>query len=166
MASNALLSFFLILSSFIHIGFSDLDQILPGLAQVPVLKDAQCMKKLLPCQQFLKSPNNPTPACCVPLSEMQINETDCLCTFFNNPQLLTSINVSKDDVLKLPNACGVDVDVSKCSTAASPSSLEGLILPAEDTSEDATSSTKMITPYGIHGFVALLIALAFSAYWA
>lgn len=48
------------------------------------------------------------------------------------------------------------------------------MVPAADEAppaEDSTSSTKMITPYGIihfgvPGFVAFLTALVFSAYWA
>ncbi|CAK8534272.1 unnamed protein product [Lathyrus sativus] len=157
---------------------SDLDQLLPGFGQSAVLQNAQCMQKLLPCQPFLKSPNNPPPACCTPLSEMAKEESDCLCSFLNNPKFFVSLDVTKDELMKLPNACGIDVDATKCdasaengttsSTAAAAAAAGGEDTTGEDTT-DSSSSTKMITPYGItyfgvSGFVTLLIALVFSAY--
>lgn len=120
-SNNSFLSFLLlILSSSLHLCLSQnssgLDQLIPSLESVSVIQDAQCMKKLLPCQPFLKSQDKPPQTCCGPLNEMASNATDCLCSFFNNPKLLLSFNVSKDEILKLPNACGVDVDVSKCNS--------------------------------------------------
>ncbi|XP_057446904.1 non-specific lipid transfer protein GPI-anchored 3-like isoform X2 [Lotus japonicus] len=183
MASKALLSFLLIISS-VHLCLSqsnsggvNLEQLLPGLGQAAVVQDAKCMQKLLPCQPFLKSPNNPPPSCCVPLNEMATNEVDCLCSVMNNPQLLLSINVSKEDAMKLPGACDIEVDISKCNSTgassstqdSSSSSQDDTTVPDEETSEDSTSSTNMISPYGIMslgvpGFVALSTALVFSSY--
>ena len=117
MASKALLSFFLIFSSCVHQGFSDgLDQLLGGLGNFGAIREAQCMQKLLPCKPYLKSPTNIPPACCAPLSQMVTNDTECLCSFFNNQEWIASMNISKDDMLKLPNACRLAVDVSKCNT--------------------------------------------------
>lgn len=197
MVSKALLSSFcvIILSSLIHPGFSsgssndDLDQLLGGLAHIAAIQDTQCMHKLLPCQEILSSPNptanNPPPAaCCAPLNDMIKNETKCICNFINNPKLLASMNVAKDDLLKLPRSCGLKVNISSCednNTASSsppspssplPADLASLIPKAEapaPTAKASTSSTKMITPYGIThfgvpGFVAVLTALVFSTF--
>ncbi|XP_058722565.1 non-specific lipid transfer protein GPI-anchored 9-like isoform X1 [Vicia villosa] len=188
--SKIFLSFLLInLSSFVNLclcdgtNMSDLDQLLPGLGQSAVLQNAQCMQKLLPCQPYLNSPNIPPPACCTPLKEMATTGSDCLCSVLSNPKLFVSLEVTKEQLLKLPKACGVDVDASKCnatttaaegttpatsasSTSTSTSEDEAA---AEEGSEATTSATKMITPYGItyfgvSGFVTLLTALVFSAY--
>ncbi|XP_027357350.1 lipid transfer-like protein VAS [Abrus precatorius] len=184
MASKTLFSFFLIMfSSYLHIGLCDnpptnLDQLLPGLGQISVLQDAQCMQKMLPCQAYLSAPNNPPQTCCDPLKEMYDNKTDCLCSFLNNPQVLQSFKITKEDALKLPQACGITVDASLCSTGStgatsqSPQPSEGEDVASADESskeEESTSSTKMITAYGIvyfgvPGFVALLSALVFSTY--
>ncbi|TKY44810.1 Lipid transfer protein VAS [Spatholobus suberectus] len=171
MVSKVLLSFLLIImfSSYLHVGLCEnsLDQLLPGLSQGAFLQDAKCMQKLLPCQEYVKSPNNPSQACCAPLKEMHENETQCLCNFINYPQLLESISVSKEDIIKLPQACGINVNLSKCKTggARGEDTVRG-----DDTAEvkDSTSSTKMITPnriiyFGVPGFVATLTALVFSS---
>lgn len=98
-------------------GSVDLDQILPGLGQ-NAIANAQCMHQLLPCQPFLKAPNDPPPTCCDPLKEMVTNSSDCLCQFINNPTMILSLEVSKDDIMKLPKACGIKVDISKCNANA------------------------------------------------
>ncbi|KAL5079470.1 hypothetical protein RYX36_007891 [Vicia faba] len=122
--SKIFLSFLLInLSSFFNpclcdgTNVSGLDQLLPGLGQSSVLQNAQCMQKLLPCQPFLKSPGNPPPACCTPLKEMATSESDCLCNVLSNPKLFMSLDVTKEQLVKLPNACGIDVDTSKCNAS-------------------------------------------------
>jgi len=128
-ASKVFLSFLLInLSSFFNLclcdggggdsgGSVDLDQILPGLGQNAVA-NAQCMQQLLPCQPFLKAPNDPPPTCCDPLKEMVTNSSDCLCQFINNPTMVLSLEVSKDDIMKLPKACGIKFNISKCNANA------------------------------------------------
>lgn len=125
-SSKSILSILLIFPSLFHLCLSDggggdnISQFLDSVGtQVQSLKDAQgqaqCMQKLLPCQPFLKTLVNPPPICCNPLSEMANNGTDCLCTFLNDPKMLSTFNLSKDEVMKLPNACGVAIDVSKCN---------------------------------------------------
>ncbi|KAL9324427.1 hypothetical protein ACSQ67_009284 [Phaseolus vulgaris] len=166
-------------SSYLHVGFcqTSLEQLLPGLSQGNILQDAQCMQKLLPCQSYMKSQTSPPPdTCCAPLKEMHDNKSQCVCSFVNNPSLLRSIGSSKDDLLKLPNACGIDADFSACNStggsqdegSSSPAAEGEGSVPDEDISE-STSSTKIITPYGISsfgvpGFAALLSALVFSSY--
>ncbi|KAI5441451.1 non-specific lipid transfer protein GPI-anchored 8 [Lathyrus oleraceus] len=180
--SKIFLWFLLInLSSFFNLCLCDgsnvsgLDQLLPGLGQSDVLQNAQCMQKLLPCQPYLKTPSNPPPACCTPLDEMAKGESDCLCKLLSNPKLFMSLDVTEDQLLKLPNACGIDVDTTKCNgTAAEGTTSESTPLGGEETTgeegfADPSSSTKMIAPYGItyfvvSGFATLLTALVFSAY--
>lgn len=119
MGSKAILSFSIIVmfSSYLHVGLcqTSLDQLLPGLQGGSFLHDAQCVQKLLPCQEYVKTQSNPSPACCAPLKEIHENDTQCLCNFVNKPQILQSISVSKEDILKLPQACGVNVKLDKCN---------------------------------------------------
>ncbi|KAE9586085.1 hypothetical protein Lal_00010185 [Lupinus albus] len=177
MVFNTLISFCIIFSSlFIHPGFSSdssLDQLLGGLGDLSALQDAQCMQKLLPCKTVLNSStiNNPSPACCNPLNEILTNDTACICSFINNPQLLVSMNIAKDDLLKLPDACGLDADISMCDNVTStppstPIADSTNTVPVENAppAEDSKGSTKMITQFGGPGFVALFTALIFSAY--
>ena len=72
-----------------------------------------CMQKLMPCQPFMHSPSPPA-TCCAPLKEMITQESQCLCKAFNNPELLKSVNLTVDEALALPKACGIDADVSVC----------------------------------------------------
>ncbi|GAV69534.1 LTP_2 domain-containing protein [Cephalotus follicularis] len=72
-----------------------------------------CIQKLLPCQPYLHSPSPPA-LCCLPLKEIVTNDSKCLCDIFNNPEILKSFNITQDDALKVPKACGVKVDLSEC----------------------------------------------------
>ncbi|KAE9600221.1 putative bifunctional inhibitor/plant lipid transfer protein/seed storage helical [Lupinus albus] len=179
MASKTLFSICIIFSSYIHQAFSsdsnDLDQLLGGLKQISALHDAQCMQKLIPCKTALNSSTiiKPSSTCCIPLNEILTNDTECLCSFINNPKLLLSMNVTKDDLLKLPESCGLKADISVCDKGASspPSPTPADLTPADKapSAEDSKSSTKMVIPYEIvqfcvPGFVAVLTALVFSAY--
>ena len=121
MASNKSLLFSLILllifSSFVYLGFSDLQSHLTQIGAVAAaeVRPTQCIQKLIPCQKYLnKNPNNPPSTCCLPLQDMVASEARCLCIFFNDLNLLKHLNATQDDALKLPKACGVNVDVSKC----------------------------------------------------
>ncbi|XP_020222021.1 uncharacterized protein LOC109804578 [Cajanus cajan] len=171
MSSKVILSFLLITlfsSSCVHVGLcqSSLDQILPGIngQGAAILQDAQCMQKLLPCQAYVKNPSNPPESCCEPLKEIHDNQKGCLCNFLKNPTFLQSVRASQEDFLKLPQACGIEINVANCNFTGAPSPAadgEGAV-PEEDTAEAKNShSTKMITTYG---FVALLTALIFYAY--
>lgn len=78
-----------------------------------------CMKKLLPCQAYLHS-TSPPASCCVPLREMVEEDGHCLCQIFNDPILLRSFNLTQDDALKLPKACGFNPDISACKNGNPP----------------------------------------------
>ena len=76
-----------------------------------------CMGKLLPCQPYLKSSSSPPESCCTPLESMVDDGGgggDCLCRIFSDSALLKSFNLTQDDALKLPKACGLDPDISSC----------------------------------------------------
>ncbi|BAU02683.1 hypothetical protein LR48_Vigan10g036800 [Vigna angularis] len=172
MASNigplSFLFMVMFFSSYVHVGLSQtsLDQLLPGLGEGNFLQNAQCMQKLVPCQTYLKSQTDPPPeTCCAPLKEMHDNKSPCLCNIVNKPSLLQSVGVSKDDLLKLPQACSIEADFSSCNDTGGSQGEDSV--PDKDIAE--TSSTKTITPYGITslgvtGFVALFTALVFSSY--
>lgn len=75
-----------------------------------------CIQNLLPCKAYLKS-SSPPSSCCDPLKEMASNNSQCLCSVLDNPELLKTFNVSQDEALRLPKACGADIDLSKCKDA-------------------------------------------------
>lgn len=64
-----------------------------------------CLQKLMPCQPFLHSPSPPA-TCCVPLKQMIASDADCLCTVFNNADLLKSMNLTQSQAMDLPKNCG------------------------------------------------------------
>ncbi|KAL0535530.1 hypothetical protein IC582_029863 [Cucumis melo] len=114
MASRTMLFFaFLILLMFSSVGFSqDLDAFFKGMESGKI---PQCMQKILPCQPFIKLPENPSAMCCLPLKEMLVGDVQCLCSFFNDVDMLKALNVTQSQALKLPKACGAaDVDISAC----------------------------------------------------
>ncbi|KAG2254109.1 hypothetical protein Bca52824_084245 [Brassica carinata] len=78
-----------------------------------------CMQKLMPCQKYIHAVNPPPPAsCCGPMKEIVEKDSQCLCTVFNNPALLKSLNLTKENALDLPKACGANPDVSICTKTA------------------------------------------------
>lgn len=106
--------FLLLIFSRIFLGFSyDLDDFFKGIASDLI---PPCMQKILPCQPFIKLPGNPSPMCCFPLKEMLAGDLPCLCSFFNNMDLLKALNVTQSQALQLPKACGAaDADISACN---------------------------------------------------
>ncbi|XVF09433.1 hypothetical protein REPUB_Repub07fG0092300 [Reevesia pubescens] len=72
-----------------------------------------CMQKLMPCQPFMDSPSPPA-TCCAPLKDLITQESQCLCKVFNNPELLKTVNITMDEALAVPKACGIEVDISVC----------------------------------------------------
>lgn len=75
-----------------------------------------CMEKILPCQPYLTPGPVPPPAnCCIPIKELIANDTKCICDTFNNPLVRGSLNVSIDDIMKLPKACNETFDIGVCN---------------------------------------------------
>ncbi|CAA7032450.1 unnamed protein product [Microthlaspi erraticum] len=114
-----------------------------------------CIQKLMPCQPYLHSVTPPPPAsCCMPLREIVENDVTCLCSVFNNVDMLKSLNLTKENALVLPNACGAKADVSQCknsagstspSTPASPGSPPATSTGSGSTGGSASSSTAKTT---------------------
>lgn len=78
-----------------------------------------CIEKLMPCQPYIRTVNPPVPAsCCGPLKEIVEKEAPCLCAVFNDPGMLKRFNITKDQVMDLPKACGINPDVSLCTKNA------------------------------------------------
>ncbi|XP_038895529.1 non-specific lipid transfer protein GPI-anchored 8-like [Benincasa hispida] len=175
MASRRFFAFLLLISSRIFFGFSQhLGNFFKGMDSDLI---PPCMQKILPCQPFIKLPENPLPVCCLPLKEMLAGDLPCLCSFFNNAEMLKSLNVTQSQALKLPKACGAaDVDISACNHHAGPPSTGSTDAPpsppAPKTSDGSSpskpdSSSRSNNPtYGIdYGFAAAssFVALLLSA---
>nr|XP_048330504.1 non-specific lipid transfer protein GPI-anchored 3-like isoform X2 [Ziziphus jujuba var. spinosa] len=103
-----------------------------------------CFQKLLPCQAYLKSPDSPPESCCTPLKDMISGDMDCLCQVFNNPDLLKNLNVTQDQALKLPKACGAQADISICKKGSPGGSPGAPTTPS--TPADADKSNSSSTP--------------------
>lgn len=74
-----------------------------------------CMKKLLPCQEYSKlTVTPPPPSCCVPLKEMVSYDPKCFCDVFDSVDMLKNLNITQDDALRLPKACGAIAIISVC----------------------------------------------------
>lgn len=77
-----------------------------------------CIQKLMPCQPYLHSSTPLPPAsCCMPLKEIVETDVTCLCSVFNNVDMLRSLNLTKENALVLPKACGANADVSQCKAS-------------------------------------------------
>uniref|UniRef100_A0A5B7BCT9 Putative lipid transfer-like protein VAS n=1 Tax=Davidia involucrata TaxID=16924 RepID=A0A5B7BCT9_DAVIN len=165
MASKLFLSLFLMISSWVIVGFCQGGD--SGGASMP------CVQKLLPCQPYLKSLSSPPPStCCIPLKEMISGDAKCLCEIFNNAQLLKNFNISQDDALKLPKACGTEANISACKTGAAGAPTGSPATPSNGSStSNSTSSptTKSAANYGIShvrgsALIAFLLVLIISAF--
>ncbi|MED6167480.1 hypothetical protein PIB30_002961 [Stylosanthes scabra] len=156
MASKAL-TLFLIFSSIIYQGYSQsLDELLGSLGNNGALKEAQCMQKLVPCNKYLKDSSNVADECCAPMKELASSDQQCLCAFFNNQDMLNSMKVSKEDAMKLPNACSVHVDIATCPADTKIDSSK--LAPQQQ--GESSSATGLMTRFGVPSFVALLAAAA------
>ncbi|KAL2462351.1 Bifunctional inhibitor/lipid-transfer protein/seed storage 2S albumin superfamily protein [Abeliophyllum distichum] len=128
MASKSLCFFFLVLCSRVFVGFSQGG----GDDKLP------CMKKLLPCQPYLKASSTPPAACCVPLKEIVADDSKCLCAVFNNPDIMKSLNATQEDALNMAKNCGANADTSVCNKASTPT---GSPSPPSSNSSSTSNST-------------------------
>ncbi|EOA36729.1 hypothetical protein CARUB_v10012497mg [Capsella rubella] len=95
-----------------------------------------CIQKLMPCQPYLHSASPPPPpTCCMPLREIVEKDVTCLCSVFNNVDMLKSLNLTKENALVLPTACGAKADVSQCKTST------GGTTPSSSSTPPATPKT-------------------------
>ncbi|KAG6675926.1 hypothetical protein I3842_15G129200 [Carya illinoinensis] len=160
---NMNLTLFLLFSSWVFVGYSQsmgLNTFVQG-GSSGSAASMPCVQKLLPCKEYLKPPVSmpPTVSCCVPLKEMLTDDVNCLCRVFDNPEILKSFNVTQDDALKLPKACGANADVSLCKKGASPPASSATPPPSSDDSKSAAAYG--VSQFGGSGLAALILALLF-----
>ncbi|XP_009110357.1 non-specific lipid-transfer protein-like protein At2g13820 [Brassica rapa] len=133
-----------------------------------------CIQKLMPCQPYLRSVTPPPPAsCCMPLKEIVETDVNCLCSVFNNVDMLKSLNLTKENALVLPKACGANADVSQCKASTgttTPSTSPGTTKtppasPAESgsTGGSASSTAKPSDSAPAINFSGISFAAAFVA---
>ncbi|EOY24455.1 hypothetical protein QUC31_008753 [Theobroma cacao] len=94
------------------------------LGTVATVTDAQaaCASKLTPCFPFLNNATaQPTADCCNPIKDTVANDLECLCNLYNDPNLLSSLNITVAAALRISRECGVTTDLSACN-ATSPTS--------------------------------------------
>ncbi|KAJ8646738.1 hypothetical protein MRB53_008486 [Persea americana] len=167
----------ILFSSWVFVGFSRQLLVASGAKMV-------CMQKLIPCQSSLHAPSSPPPpTCCLPLKDMIENDKECLCGIFNNQNLLKSFNVTQEDALKLPKACGADVDITACnhldngasamsptsnSTTTAPTPSEGgsnsTSSPSNTTSTDEKSVAHGLSPFSRAGVILTSVAASMSIF--
>ncbi|KAI3920794.1 hypothetical protein MKW98_005620 [Papaver atlanticum] len=98
-----------------------------------------CAQKLMPCQDFIKPPSQPTDACCSPLKQMIHDDPKCLCNIFNNEEILKTFGVTQHEALKLLIECGTKADIRQCNeTASAPAASESPAAPLPKTPETPT----------------------------
>ncbi|CAN8312470.1 unnamed protein product [Cochlearia groenlandica] len=133
-----------------------------------------CIQKLMPCQPYLHAATPPIPAsCCVPLNEIVEKDVTCLCSVFNNVDMLKSLNLTKANALVLPKACGANADVSQCKNSAgntppstspaTPNTPPASSTGGGSTGDSATSTAKTTNSAPAINFAGLSFASAFVA---
>ncbi|XP_059455717.1 non-specific lipid transfer protein GPI-anchored 9-like [Corylus avellana] len=176
MASKHILASFLLFSSWVFVGYSEIGfaTALQG-GSSGGGNSMACLQKLLPCQAYLKPPSSPPTACCLPLKEMVSDDPKCLCDVFDNPDILKSLNVTKDDAMKLAKACAVNADISVCNKEASPPTNSAAALAPSSSNSSSSNKSSNSAPkvavcgfshFGVSGFTALIVALFISAFQA
>ncbi|XP_078162690.1 non-specific lipid transfer protein GPI-anchored 9-like isoform X2 [Carex rostrata] len=127
-----------------------------------------CVPVLSPCLSYLHS-DTPPPSCCIPLENAMEEQGDCLCSAFKDPNLLTKIKMTQDEMLKFPSKCGLSLpENSNCSAL---SSQHDKVSPAP--SDAPTGSKAKLTPppteaapsdeSGAHGKSLQSLTILFSA---
>ncbi|KAH0921807.1 hypothetical protein HID58_021825 [Brassica napus] len=108
-----------------------------------------CIQKLMPCQPYLHSVTPPPPAsCCLPMKEIVEKDATCLCSVFNNVDMLKSLNLTKENALVLPKACGAKADISLCKSSngtTTPSTGTTTTPPASSTGSGSTGASSSST---------------------
>ncbi|KAG0491952.1 hypothetical protein HPP92_005012 [Vanilla planifolia] len=120
-----------------------------------------CAEKLVPCANFLGS-SKPPESCCGPIKEAVKDELPCLCSLFNNSQLLKAFNVNVTQALELPKNCGIQSNQSICNSTST--STKGSSAPLASTTTPASSSTvkpagsasRSLSCIGVPGLIGLM----------
>ncbi|KAJ4889449.1 Bifunctional inhibitor/lipid-transfer protein/seed storage 2S albumin superfamily protein [Raphanus sativus] len=143
-----------------------------------MLKQCHVYRKLMPCQPYLHSViPPPPPSCCLPMREIVANDATCLCSVFNNVDMLKSLNLTKDNALDLPKACGANPDISLCkaspaggTTTPSTSQATPRSPPISSNGSGSSGASSSLTPtptssatainFAGYSFASAIVALA------
>ncbi|KAG2659360.1 hypothetical protein PVAP13_1KG349600 [Panicum virgatum] len=93
----------------------------PGSAGAPdgvPAEHVQCLEDLLPCTAYLKTAKHPSQTCCTAMHNAAAAEMPCLCSLFADQELLSTFNVTRDQMFRLPARCGLPVGCRAGATAA------------------------------------------------
>ncbi|OMO95839.1 hypothetical protein CCACVL1_05224 [Corchorus capsularis] len=82
----------------------------------------ECIQMLMPCGPYMHS-SSPPAICCNPLNDVIKTDAHCLCKASNDPQIKKNFNITLDQALALPKACGIQVDSSVCKNGTQQYSL-------------------------------------------
>ncbi|PUZ76280.1 hypothetical protein GQ55_1G276900 [Panicum hallii var. hallii] len=85
---------------------------------VPAAPRTACLEELLPCTAYLKTAKHPSQTCCTAMHNAAAAEMPCLCRLFADPELLSTFNVTRDQMFRLPARCGLPVGCRAGATAA------------------------------------------------
>ncbi|XP_039788783.1 non-specific lipid transfer protein GPI-anchored 7-like [Panicum virgatum] len=77
-----------------------------------------CLEDLLPCTAYLKTAKHPSQTCCTAMHNAAAAEMPCLCSLFADQELLSTFNVTRDQMFRLPARCGLPVGCRAGATAA------------------------------------------------
>ncbi|CAL4887076.1 unnamed protein product [Urochloa decumbens] len=83
----------------------------PGSAGAPdgVPEHMACLEELLPCTAYLKTTSHPSATCCTAMHNAAAANMTCLCQLFAEPEILSTFNVTRDQMFRLPARCGLPV---------------------------------------------------------
>ncbi|CAN6232210.1 unnamed protein product [Urochloa humidicola] len=83
----------------------------PGSVGAPdgVPEHLSCLEELLQCTAYLKASTHPSATCCTAMHNAAAAEMPCLCRLFVEPGILTTFNVTRDQMFRLPARCGLPV---------------------------------------------------------
>ncbi|KAF5202664.1 Bifunctional inhibitor/lipid-transfer protein/seed storage 2S albumin superfamily protein [Thalictrum thalictroides] len=125
-------------------------------AQIP-----DCASNLVGCASYLNS-TKPPESCCKPLRETVATQRECLCSLYNDPNLLQSLRINITQALALTRTCGASADTSLCNnTGTAPAPTTPLTPPPGVAGRDDNSAGKMAWS---GGFGLLLLWVSIMAY--
>ncbi|XP_010934412.2 uncharacterized protein [Elaeis guineensis] len=119
-----------------------------------------CASKLLPCANYLNT-TTPPESCCGPLKQAAKDDTDCLCSIFNDKTVLQAFKVDIEQALQLAKKCGIDAGNSICAksnattTDSAPSVSNNTTASPE--AKNVNSAVRGVAWIGMSGMVSLLL---------
>ncbi|KMT12576.1 hypothetical protein BVRB_5g098200 [Beta vulgaris subsp. vulgaris] len=85
-----------------------------------------CASKLTACLDYMNATTTPPSSCCDPLREAVTNERTCLCSIYNNTDLIQAFRINITQALNLPKICHINTgnspDICKGGATSPPSS--------------------------------------------